>query len=187
MRKLQKNPGKRYMLNDGVGRSNAKRRGEAAEAAFLARASNLGFSVAKPWGDSDRYDFLIDSGQGFLRVQVKSTTCLVGRAYNVMLGHTVTGTYSKANIDFVVAYIVPASLWYVLPVEIIAGHQLLSLRPGRESKYERYREAWCLLASARRLRGWRDIPALCRCKEISQRCAICPRQPCGADTPVRRF
>ena len=33
-----------------------KRRGEAAEAAFLARATALGFSVCIPWGDSNRYD-----------------------------------------------------------------------------------------------------------------------------------
>jgi len=29
-----------------------KRRGEVAEAAFLAKAASLGFGVAKPWGDS---------------------------------------------------------------------------------------------------------------------------------------
>src|SRR5947208_8797147 len=57
-----------------VGLTTRKRRGEAAEAAFLAKASGLGFGVAKPWGDSERYDFLLDSGHGdFWRVQVKST------------------------------------------------------------------------------------------------------------------
>jgi hypothetical protein len=37
-----------------------KRRGEMGEAAFLLKASALGFGVAKPWGDSERYDFIVD-------------------------------------------------------------------------------------------------------------------------------
>jgi hypothetical protein len=36
-----------------------KRRGGMAEAKFLAKASELGFGVAKPWGDSDAYDFIV--------------------------------------------------------------------------------------------------------------------------------
>src|SRR6266496_3934328 len=38
-----------------------KRTGELAEAAFLYKAAGLGFGVAKPWGDSERYDFILDS------------------------------------------------------------------------------------------------------------------------------
>lgn len=47
-----------------------KRRGEMAEAKFLAKASELGFGVAKPWGASDAYDFVQTGGR--LWVQVKS-------------------------------------------------------------------------------------------------------------------
>ena len=46
-----------------------KRRGEAAEAAFLARATALGFSVCIPWGDSNRYDSVVELNHGLLRVQ----------------------------------------------------------------------------------------------------------------------
>ena len=49
-----------------------KRRGEIAEAAFLAKVASLGFTVSKTWGDSDRYDFVVDGGAGLRRVQVKS-------------------------------------------------------------------------------------------------------------------
>ena len=52
-----------------------KRRGEAVEAAFLAKAASLGFRVAKPWGESDRYDFVVEGERGFWRMQVKHTTC----------------------------------------------------------------------------------------------------------------
>ena len=47
-----------------------KRRGEIAELAFLLKATSLGFGVAKPWGDSDRFDFIITSRQLLWRVQV---------------------------------------------------------------------------------------------------------------------
>jgi hypothetical protein len=40
-----------------------KKLGEQAEAAFLNKATSLGLSVAKPWGDSERYDLLVDSGR----------------------------------------------------------------------------------------------------------------------------
>jgi len=39
---------------------NTKRKGELSEAAFLLKAASLGFGVAKPWGDSERYDFILD-------------------------------------------------------------------------------------------------------------------------------
>jgi len=60
---------------------NTKRCGERSEAAFLHKASELGFGVAKPWGDSERYDFILDNGRRLLRVQVKATDCLRARAY----------------------------------------------------------------------------------------------------------
>jgi PD-(D/E)XK endonuclease len=49
-----------------------KRRGEIAELAFMQKAVSLGFGVAKPWGDSDRYDYILDAGRRFWRVQVEA-------------------------------------------------------------------------------------------------------------------
>lgn len=56
--------------------TNTKRAGERSEAAFLSKAAELGFGVAKPWGDSERYDFILDNGHRLLRVQVKATDSL---------------------------------------------------------------------------------------------------------------
>ena len=44
-------------------RKNPKRRGEMGEISFLHRATNLGFRVSKPFGDSDPYDFIVDNGR----------------------------------------------------------------------------------------------------------------------------
>lgn len=42
-----------------------KHRGELAELAFMRRAAALGFAVAKPWGDCDRYDVIVRLGKVF--------------------------------------------------------------------------------------------------------------------------
>ena len=51
---------------------DAIHRGELAELAFMCKAASLGFAVAKPWGESDRYDVVIRAGKVFLRIQIKS-------------------------------------------------------------------------------------------------------------------
>jgi hypothetical protein len=40
-------------------RSNPKRMGELSQAAFLLKAQSLGFGLALPWGDSEKYDFIV--------------------------------------------------------------------------------------------------------------------------------
>src|SRR5438552_12970322 len=50
-----------------------KRRGEWVELQFMARAAAHGLTVSKPWGDSARYDFIVEQRGRFRRVQVKST------------------------------------------------------------------------------------------------------------------
>src|ERR1700757_3256971 len=98
----------------------AKRRGELSELAFFYKAASLGFGVAKPWGDSDRYDFILDSGERLWRVQVRSTRFESYRGYNV---HTYAYVkhqrvaLTAREIDVIVAYLVPLDLWYVVPIE----------------------------------------------------------------------
>src|SRR5258705_2335387 len=57
--------------------ANTKRTGELAEAAFVVKAASLGYGVCKPWGDSERYDFILDSGPRTWRVQIKCTECVI--------------------------------------------------------------------------------------------------------------
>ena len=57
-----KEPSPEPITIHAVAEPTRKRRGEAAEAAFLARATHLGFTVCLPWGDSERYDSVVDMG-----------------------------------------------------------------------------------------------------------------------------
>src|SRR5206468_9494879 len=60
-----------------------KPQGEMAELCFLCRATTLGLTVSKPYGDSARYDFVVDAGAGLLRVQVKSVSVMRRNDYRI--------------------------------------------------------------------------------------------------------
>ena len=160
-----------------MGDPNCKRRGDGTEAAFLALACDLDFRTAKPWGDNDPYDVLVGMGRGFWRVQVKRAT--PDRPGEYLAKAASHGRpYTKGEVDFIAAHVVDENIWYIVPVEAFEGRLSLYLhpRPGSKAKYEKYREAWCLLACDPKARGWKDIPVLCRCKDLPVRCAVCPRQ-----------
>jgi len=58
---------------------NTKRRGELAELVFLLIATRLGFGVSKPYGDSERYDFILDSRDLVSRTDAHVATAAPGR------------------------------------------------------------------------------------------------------------
>jgi len=160
-----------------VGCPDRSRRGDAAEAGFVAHACGLDFRVAKPWGNSEPYDVLVGIGREFWRVQVKCKSYYRGYAYRISGGRN-AGPYTKDEIDFLAAHIVPENVWYIVPVEAFSGLNSLHFNPRGRSKgrYEKYRDAWCLLACEPKARGWKDIPVLCRCKDLPVRCAVCPHR-----------
>lgn len=51
---------------------NPKAIGEQSEGMILARFLQLGWIVLQPFGDNQRYDLVLDRGNGFERVQVKT-------------------------------------------------------------------------------------------------------------------
>jgi hypothetical protein len=159
----------------GIGLDSHQRRGEVAEAAFLAKASSLGFGVAKPWGD-ERYDFIVDSGYCFWRVQVKSTRVHLWRQYTVRVATNKLTPYDETEIDFLVAYLVPEDAWYVVPVKMLKGRKSLYFYPqGRgKSRWEKFREGWCQMACPYDENGpSKIVTPRCRDKGPVQM-AICP-------------
>jgi hypothetical protein len=153
-----------------------KRLGELAELAFSFKAYNFGFGVSKPYGDSERYDTIIDAreigkvrvGTPLWRVQVKCTNQLFQGMYHLSAGRRLEGhvvPYKLGEIDFLAAYIIPEETWYIIPIEAFLGLKNLTFRRGddpRPGMYDNYYEAWQLLRAK-----------LTKCDK------------CGADTPVR--
>src|ERR1700682_4776914 len=115
-------PGRRVCL----AQQGTKKKGEEAELAFMLKAVSLGFGVAKPWGDSERYDFILDSGTRLTRVQVKSSSHIYSGAYFVNAKRHMNGKsipYRIGEIDFLIAQIVPEDSWYVIPLKAILSGQ----------------------------------------------------------------
>jgi hypothetical protein len=153
-----------------IGLENQGQYGHVAEAKFLAKASSMGFGVATPWG-VERYDFIVDSGYCFSRVQVKSTQQHRKRGgYRVQV---VGGNlpYDETEIDFLAAYIAPEDVWYVIPIKKLKNRRVIYLYPKgqKKSKWEKYREGWCQMA--------------CPYEEIGPSKIVTPR--CRDNGPVR--
>ena len=114
----------------------------------MRKAASLGFAVAKPWGDSDRYDVVVRFESTFWRVQIKS---VLGKSpsrdhYRVQTANSRKQTYSAKDIDFLVAYIFAEDIWYVIPAHIVENKKSLCLTPGsKRSSVDHYREAWQLM------------------------------------------
>jgi hypothetical protein len=130
---------------------NTKVTGERSEANFLSKAAYRNFGIAKPWGDSRRYDFILDNGECLHRIQVKCTESIRARAYETRATYT-TGKgrapYTKKDIDFIAAHVVPLDIWYIIPVEVCTPAPMLRFYPHRKAKrmrLEPYREAWHLI------------------------------------------
>jgi hypothetical protein len=163
-------------------RRNPKRLGEVSQAAFLLKARTMGFNMAVPWGDSERYDFVVwaedaDGTAGrsaratqarsaqagatpMLRVQVKGTGRLYRRGYEVQPVRSTRGQgkkrYTKKEIDVLVAHVQPLDVWYLLPIGVIGRTKSLRFYPdikSRRPRWEKYREAWEVLDG-------RGIPSL---------------------------
>ncbi len=80
----------------------------------LIEGHRTGILVAKPWGDSDMYDFIVDSGTRLWRVQLKSTAVLQQRGYHVNMMHNAYGKgkvgYKAEDIDMLVVHIPPLEI-----------------------------------------------------------------------------
>lgn len=132
-------------------RKNTKLTGERSEADFQSAAIHRNFGVARPWGDSRRYDFILDNGRCLYRVQVKCTESIRMRAYETRATYSVgkgRAVYTKNDIDFIAAHVVPLDIFYIIPVEVCTPAPMLRFYPHRQARIMRlepYREAWHLL------------------------------------------
>jgi hypothetical protein len=137
-------------------RKNTKLTGELGEAAFLHAAIHRGLCVARPWGDSRRYDFIIQSSptsNTFHRIQVKCTESPNARGFQVQSTYCDgkrKGKYTPDDIDFLVAYVIPNNIFYIVPIAACPKSASLRFYPEgserNQAKLEHYREAWHLLS-----------------------------------------
>ena len=137
---------------NGARRLASNEQGDLGEVAFLHKAMSLGFAAAKPYGQNHRYDFIVGGGKNLWRVQVKTCAAAKDDLYKVGVYCTLNGVrvpYTDSELDFVVVYIMPNEMWYLLPAREVVGQMYLRFRGPSEihhrDPYAHYREAWHLL------------------------------------------
>jgi PD-(D/E)XK nuclease superfamily protein len=125
-----------------------KARGEWVESVFVARASEQGLAVSKPWGESRSFDFVVGRPGHFVGVQVKSTGFESGGGYSCAIKKN-NQPYSRGSFDFAAVYVIPEDVWYLIPVNKLAGRETVTVcSDSTTCMYEAYREAWHLLREA---------------------------------------
>jgi hypothetical protein len=147
-----------------------KRCGEATQLAFALKAARLRFGLSHPYGDSERYDLILDCHRAqlfpeppnatylddrarprLIRIQVKATAQLLNGLYRVNAHRRIHGRavpYKLSEIDFIAAYVIPEDSWFIFPLPHILGLTSLLLSPKNRRKphpNNPYREAWHLL------------------------------------------
>ena len=121
-----------------------KERGEWVELCFMALAAGMGMYVSKPYGESRRYDVLVEANGRIWRVQVKSTIYRRrGNEYSLNVMGPGRKRYEEGTVDFFAVYLIPADEWYIIPYEALGKRLTLHFAPGgKRQKYAKYREAW---------------------------------------------
>ena len=134
-------------------RNHTKDRGDLTEIEFMVAGARRGFVVAKPYGDNEHYDLLLDAGQRVWRVQVKLSGARHHRGFTVRSSWRTSRKqmpYSPAEVDFLAVMIEKKRIWYMIPVRALGGRLTIHLYPfgsrrGSSNRFEKYREAWYLL------------------------------------------
>jgi hypothetical protein len=140
-----------------------KRSGEISELVFALAAARRHFGVSRPYGDSERYDLILDPSHipfvpptkaerrranwitqlvaptrsRLIRVQVKGTTQLLNGLYRVNTSRRIHGRvvpYTLAEIDFIAAYVIPEDSWFIFPLAHILGQTAVLLGPKGRRK-----------------------------------------------------
>ncbi len=129
----------------------ARLKGDIGEAQFLVEALKLNFSILKPWSDK-RYDFVLEKDGKFIRIQIKSCHTIqkmpkcTRYSCNLQGGYYGDRLISCKEIDYLVAYIVPENIWYIIPSKYIEGMKCLHFYPNSKnpstSFTEQFRNNW---------------------------------------------
>jgi len=121
--------------------------GDVSEACVLAALVKAGYSVLLPFGENHRYDLVIDDGDRFRRVQVKTGRLRGGVvAYSCSSSHTHRGGVSArpyfGQADVIAVYCPQNGKVYMVPEnEFVATRAHLRLAEPQNNQSRRIRWA----------------------------------------------
>ena len=110
---------------------NSKQLGNITEVSVMLEFLKLGYNVLLPYGDCERYDFVVEINNHFYKIQVKTSKEKDGKIeFNTASTHYVDGkcvhdSYTKNEIDYFATFY--KEKCYLIPVEI-CGNRTIALR-----------------------------------------------------------
>ena len=115
------------------GEETPKQIGQKSEAIVMVELVRRNITVLQPFGDSERYDLVVDSNDDFHRLQVKTARIYDGRivielrSTGVNAHSTEHTPYTEDEIDFFAGYCFERDETYIIPVEE-TGNTKMTLR-----------------------------------------------------------
>lgn len=119
---------------------NSKQKGNITEVEIMLSFIKLGYNVLIPYGDCERYDFVIDTKKGFIRIQVKTSRTeddgasfvFSGRSCHRKNGKCVHHHYTDEEIDYFATTFNGES--YLIPVNECGADKRLRLLPAKNGQ-----------------------------------------------------
>jgi hypothetical protein len=132
-----------------VDEHNPNHKGNVAELAIAKEAAGLGLAVFAPLTEHARYDLVLDIKGRLLRVQCKWASCqgdvicvrLRSNYHSPTRGYVVA-TYGRAEVDAVAVYCGDLDRCYLLPIDLVAGCGVISLRLRQTRNNQRAALNW---------------------------------------------
>lgn len=119
---------------------NSKYKGNITELECMLAFMKLGYNVLTPYGDCERYDFVVDINNKLYKIQSKTSSSdddgasfkFSCRSCNRKDGAIIHHTYTKEEIDYFVTIF--DRTVYLIPVEECGGNKRLRLQPTKNGQ-----------------------------------------------------
>jgi hypothetical protein len=123
--------------------------GIIAEKKFALQCLERGISVLTPLIDENGFDYVIQRGSTYDKIQVKSTLSHDKRNPNSYRFSIKRGAssykYRKGDYDLLVCYIFELDIFYIIPFSFIASRTIRINPTSIKCKFLKYKEAWNLI------------------------------------------
>lgn len=115
---------------------NSKQKGNITELETMLAFLKLGFNVLTPYGDCERYDFVVNANDKFYKIQCKTSSTddngasfqFSCRSSNRQDGKIVHHSYNKNEIDYFATSF--EGKCYLIPVEECGCNKRLRIAPA---------------------------------------------------------
>lgn len=119
---------------------NSKYKGNITELECMLAFMKLGYNVLTPYGDCERYDFVVDKDNKFYKIQSKTSSSddegasfrFSCRSCNRKNGAIIHRAYTKEEIDYFITNF--NGIIYLIPVEECGSDKTLRLKPTKNEQ-----------------------------------------------------